>query len=253
MWNAELYNKFGRERLQPSVDLINRLGDRPMGRILDIGCGSGLSTGALRARWPEAEIVGVDLSPEMLEKAKETVPSVTWLLRDCSKPLDNLGTFDLVFSNAFLQWLKNQEEFLKNTRSLLKENGVLAIQLPDFKSMPVRDCINKVASAYSVLIGIDGELYDNADITTYYDFLKRYYATAEVWRVSYYHALENHQAILNFIKGTALGPYLSRLTAAEAEHFLHKLLEEIKNCYAIQEDGTVLFEFKRMFLLAGRL
>ncbi len=251
MWNAALYNKLSKERLQPSIDLVNRISGNDFRRILDVGCGTGLSSGTLYAQWPNAEITGVDLSAEMLEKARQTMETVTWLQRDCSKPLDDLGIFDLVFSNAFLQWLRNQEEFLRNVRKLLGNSGILALQVPDFKSMPACDCINKVTAAYgSIFHGIEKEIYTNNAIEDYYDILKRYYSSAEVWKTGYYHVMISHEAILEFIKGTALRPHLERLDDGKAGIFLQSILEELKSVYPIQEDGTILFEFKRMFFVA---
>lgn len=253
MWNASLYDKMGKERMQPSLDLVSRISGREFKRIIDIGCGTGLSTILLRKQWPDAEIIGVDLSNEMLANAKQQLNSVTWLQRDCSKPLDDLGTFDLVFSNALLQWLKNQEEFLKNARLLLRGNGVLAVQLPDFESMPASDCISTVSAVYGdVFQGIDDELNRNYRIEDYYDILKRYYSTAEVWRINYNHVMADHEAILEFIKGTALRPFLSKLSAGEVSQFLENVLLELKDRYSVREDGNVLFEFKRMFLLAEK-
>jgi trans-aconitate 2-methyltransferase len=253
MWDAALYDIRSRERRQPSADLAARLAGRTFGRILDVGCGTGLSTMILRERWPAAEITGVDLSVEMLNQARRTDDSVTWLQRDCSRPLDDLGRFDLVFSNAFLQWLSDQEEFLKNARELLAEDGVLAVQLPDFLSMPASDCILKAAETFpGAFDGIEHELFSNRDIEDYYDILKRYYSGAEVWRTGYYHVMDSHEAILEFIEGTALRPYLKRLDSGEAGIFQRKILHELKDRYDVREGGAILFEFKRMFFTARR-
>lgn len=253
MWDALLYEKLSKERTQPIHDLISRIATKTFNHIIDIGCGTGLSTYPLCKQWPDAEIIGVDLSNEMLQKAKQMPNSITWLQRDCSKPLDDLGKFDLVFSNAFLQWLKNQEEFLKNTSSLLSENGVLAIQLPDFVSMPASDCINTVAATYGELFsGIDQELYRNYSVEKYYDILRQHYSAAEVWHVSYYHVMTDHNAILDFIKGAGLRPFLARLIPVVIDQFLEDVLNELKTCYPVGKDGNVLFEFKRMFLLAEK-
>lgn len=70
-------------------------------RLLDVGCGSGISTLALRNQFSETKIVGVDLSACMLENAKKLLPEIEWIQRDCSESLEDLGQFDLVFSNAF--------------------------------------------------------------------------------------------------------------------------------------------------------
>lgn len=129
MWSADVYDKFRKERIQPSIDLLNRINIGKCNRIIDIGCGSGMSTFQLRKRFRDSGIIGVDLSENMLKQAKSLIENVTWIRRDCSKKLNDLGTFDLVFSNAFLQWLHNQNEFIMNTRELLNENGIFAIQI----------------------------------------------------------------------------------------------------------------------------
>lgn len=236
--------------MQPSLDLMNRIAHRDFKRIMDVGCGTGLSTLPLVQRWQEADIVGVDLSENMLQKATELCPSVTWLQRDCSKPLLDLGQFDLVFSNAFLQWLPDQEAFLKNTAELLTEEGVLAVQLPAFLGMPVECCIRRVAESYgAVFEGIDRELYKNYTANRYYELVKRYFSRAEVWQTSYYHGMENHEGILEFVKGTALIPFLSRLDEEQGACFCQSVLDEIKQCYPVQEDGKVLFQFDRIFFI----
>lgn len=102
MWNAEIYNRYGKERIQPSIDLVARIKDMKFKRIVDVGCGTGMSTAPLVSTWENAEIIGVDLSKEMLEKAREILPIVTFIQRDCSKPLFDMGAFDLIFCNAFV-------------------------------------------------------------------------------------------------------------------------------------------------------
>lgn len=98
MWNAEIYEKFGKERLQPSIDLVSRLKDGKFERILDAGCGTGMSTAALVSAFEDAEIIGVDLSEEMLVKARKNISQAMFIRRDCSRPLSDLGKFDLLFS-----------------------------------------------------------------------------------------------------------------------------------------------------------
>lgn len=148
MWNANMYDLFEKERMQPSIDLINRIEDGEFRRILDVGCGSGMSTLPLRKRFSESEIIGVDMSENMLEKAKKLISNVEWIRRDCSKPLNDLGLFDLVFSNAFLQWVYNQEEVIKNISELLNDSGIFAIQIPNFEEMAVSSFIKEAANQF---------------------------------------------------------------------------------------------------------
>lgn len=109
-WSSTQYMKFGSERTQPSIDLISRLSDAEPARVLDIGCGPGNSTFVLKARFPHAEIIGVDSSENMLNRARDTYPDMDF--RQCTVPdgLDGLkGSFDLIFSNACIHWSPDQK------------------------------------------------------------------------------------------------------------------------------------------------
>ncbi len=77
-WNPEQYLKFGGERLRPAQDLLARVSLEAPRDIVDLGCGTGTVTALLRARWPQARIVGVDNSQAMLERARATLPEVVW-------------------------------------------------------------------------------------------------------------------------------------------------------------------------------
>ena len=113
-WNASLYLKFEKERTQPAKDLINRLSLENPRRVIDIGCGPGNSTLELKQKYPSAKIIGLDSSQSMLEKAAKNKSDVLWIKRDASENLTDLGTFDLVFSNAAIQWFPDQQGLLKN-------------------------------------------------------------------------------------------------------------------------------------------
>ena len=250
MWNANLYDAFNKERIQPSIDLANRI-DKVCTRILDVGCGSGMSTLALKNRFPEAEITGVDLSGAMLENARKLLPDVQWIQRDCSESLEDLGQFDLVFSNAFLQWLPDQENFIKNIRNCIKENGMLAMQIPNFENMRMAGIIREAAKDFdtngSIFINMNNTCY-NYPLTTYYDMMCRYYSYVEVWQTNYIHQMDSSDSIVDFVKGTALIPYLEKLSALQEKEFLEKLNERTANHYKSCGNGKVLFPFERIFV-----
>ena len=253
MWNAQLYGTYKKERSQPSVDLVNRIKDNDFKRILDAGCGSGMSTAALAAVFKNAEIIGADLSENMLEAAKKTLPEIDFVQRDCGEPLYDMGKFDLIFSNAFMQWLTNQEEFINNSFEMLNENGVFAAQIPLSHLMPIRSCINEAKSALP-------ERLQNTEVRTitsflpndYYDMLSKLSDKVSIWVTDYFHVMDSHKSILDFIRGTALNPYTEKLDENECERFLDKVLDNIKKAYAVQSDGNVLFPFKRLFIIAEK-
>src|SRR6516165_7495344 len=101
-WDADLYLQFASERTQPVFDLLNRIHLRQPRRIADLGCGPGNSTEALRRHWPDSSVVGVDLSAEMIRKARQDYPAGTWMIGDATTWRAD-PPVDLVFSNAMLQ------------------------------------------------------------------------------------------------------------------------------------------------------
>jgi trans-aconitate 2-methyltransferase len=256
MWNANVYGQFEKERMQPSIDLINRIDSGNFSRILDVGCGSGMSTLPLRKRFVDADITGVDLSENMLKEAGKRLGSVNWIRRDCSKPLKDLGTFDLVFSNAFLQWVKNQEEVIENLSELLYDKGKLAIQVPNFEAMTIATLINKTAEVFDP----EGTLFNklaesschNYSLEQYYDWFSRYFENIEVWQTNYVHQLDSSWDIIEFVRGTALLPYLGCLDPQQEKQFLEQLQQTVMAHYPSRENKKVLFEFKRIFIIASR-
>src|SRR5262245_4180254 len=130
-WDAELYLRFGSDRTRPAADLVARLSDLSPRRIIDLGCGPGNSTAVLRSRWPDAEIVGLDSSPAMIAAAKKDFPDGKWITADIATwPGD--GTYDLVFSNATLQWVPHHAGVLPHLFAMVGPGGALAVQMPVF-------------------------------------------------------------------------------------------------------------------------
>ena len=130
-WNPIQYEKFLKDRTQPAIDLANRLEEFAPNSILDLGCGPGNSTKVLKDEFPTAKIIGADNSDEMLEKAKGLYPDIEFINLDANGDLHEVNEkFDIVFSNACIQWLPNHNELLPKLMTLLKPNGILAIQIP---------------------------------------------------------------------------------------------------------------------------
>lgn len=253
MWNADIYNCYGKERIQPSIDLVNRIIDKDFKRILDVGCGTGMSTAPLISAWKNVEIIGVDLSEEMLKKARENTPSVTFIQRDCSKPLVDMGKFNLIFSNAFLQWIPNHEEFIANSFDMLYHGGIFAIQIPLFDEMPASQCIIKAKKVFpNKFLEIETNNYVLHSASEYYDMLSNYSKDISMWITDYCHEMESHKKILEFLKGSALRPYIDILNESEENIFMDEVLKNIENSYPYQKNGKVLFQFKRLFLIGEK-
>ena len=116
-WNAELYSRFEKERTIPSYDLVRAVEGEPK-TVLDIGCGIGNSTQVVAEHFPHARVVGADNSPDMLRYSREKHPELEFITLDAAHDLGKVQErYDLVFSNACLQWLPGHEQRIREERS----------------------------------------------------------------------------------------------------------------------------------------
>jgi trans-aconitate 2-methyltransferase len=251
-WDADLYLRFAEERTQPAVDLLSRIGLVQPHRIIDLGCGPGNSTTLLRERWPEAEITGLDRSPDMVAAARRAYCAGRWIVADISTWSDP-ALFDLIFSNAALQWVPDHAKLLLRLFGMVAAGGALAIQMPrHFRSLVHRLMLeislrpewNERLAPARTAIHVEPPAF-------YYDLLAPHAARVDLWETEYLHVLENAAAILSWIRGTGLRPYLEALpNDAERGRFEELLLAGLEAAYPRRADGRVLFPFNRLFLIA---
>ena len=251
-WNPERYLEFAEERTRPARDLLTRVAvDRPA-RVLDVGCGPGNSTALLAARWPDAAVIGMDSSPAMIDRAKQEWPDREWLLRDAGGDLSDLGRYDVVFSNAALQWIPNHERLVSGLFGLLEQGGVLAVQVPHNADSPMHRTVRRVAESPAWrMFFAEGfrQIYDSPE--TYYRYLCRMPAETDLWETVYYHLMNSVDDILAWSRGTLLRVYVENLPDARTvERFEREVMELVTPHYQTQPDGRVLFPFKRLFFTA---
>ncbi len=251
-WDPELYLAFERGRTQPSIDLVARIDVAAPTRVVDVGCGPGNSTAVLARRWPEAEIVGVDSSATMLDKARATYPEGTWVQADATAGLGHLGTFDVVFSNAVIQWMPDQESLLQGLFASVRPGGVLAVQVPSTDRMPIRTALGELLTRARWRTRFDGvtSTYPRT-ASFYYDVLSSLTGELELWVTDYLHVMPSHDALVQWYSGSALRPYLDHLTDdAEQSAFLAEYHDLLVPAYPPQRDGKILFPFHRIFFTA---
>jgi len=250
-WNPDLYLKFRNERTQPAIDLINKIKiSFPPKSILDIGCGPGNSSQALLQRWADAKLTGIDNSVKMINKAKASYPENTWIVADASDYISNTR-YDVVFSNSAIQWIPNHENLFENFLKLTNDGGVLAISVPLFDEMPLSKAIKKVANKrnWNELTKGCSDLFTYHNYQYYYGLMSLHFKSVDFWQTDYIHILESQSAIVEWIKSTALKPYLDCLQDKEKILFENEVLSEIKRYYPVQNNSKILFPFKRMFMI----
>ena len=253
-WNPELYLQFEDGRNKPIYDLIYHMPIKTPKRIIDIGCGPGNSTIQLKNQFSEAEIVGVDNSPTMIEKAQNTYPEITWLMADINENISNLGKFDVVFSNSVLHWLPDHHGLLPRLFDLLNIGGVIAVQIPYFFGTPIYEPLYKL---------IENEKWGNLlpaknptnyyDIGYYYDILSSNFSVFDIWTTKHTHVLKSKDDIIDWYKATGFKPFLDQLDSDETKtQFLADVDKIIDTLYVPQKDNKYLFKFERLFFIAKR-
>jgi len=253
-WNAAHYLKFGDERTRAAVDLAARIKLETPSTIADLGCGPGNSTQILRARWPNAEIVGVDNSSEMLKSANQTFPGYDWLLADISDWKPD-GRFDLLYSNAALQWIPNHNSLVRRLFETVSPGGVLAFQIPSSTYALVRSHIHEISRDPMW----DERMQEPRKALTmerpefYYDSLVKHASQLDIWETEYHHVMDSKDAIVDWISSTGLRPFLAALdNDDERNDFTRRLHEEVSNAHESRVDGKVLYPFRRTFVIAYR-
>ncbi|WP_417384033.1 methyltransferase domain-containing protein [Gimesia sp.] len=254
VWDADQYLKFQRERTQPAIDLAARVRLESPRRIVDVGCGPGNSTAVLAQRFPDAELSGLDSSAEMLETARESQPDIHWFQADISS-WEPETRYDLLFSNAVLQWVPDHATIFPRLMRFLEPEGALAVQLPMHYDSPLHYHVKELSALpewYGQTAGAH-EALGSESRSFYYDLLAPLSSELELWETEYIHVMENVEAILEWFRGTGLRPYLEALPDDEVRgRFEAVLLERYRVAYPIQKNGKVLFPFRRLFIVAYR-
>jgi trans-aconitate 2-methyltransferase len=252
-WSPTQYAKFEDERNRPAIELLARVPlENPL-RVVDLGCGPGNSTELLAGRFPKAEVIGLDNSPDMLAAARKRLPNTRFIEADVAQWTPD-APVDLLFSNATFQWIPGHQAVLKRLTGLLAPGGAFAMQVPDNLAEPTHTSMREVALAgpwkgkFTAPI-VREEIRSPA---VYYDLLKPISARVDIWSTIYNHVLAGPAAILDWVLGTGLRPYLARLDESERAAFLERYLERMTEAYPPLVDGKVLLRFPRLFLVAVR-
>jgi trans-aconitate 2-methyltransferase len=247
-WSAKQYLKFEDERTRPPRDLLAQVPLDSPRSVVDLGCGPGNSTELLVERFPNANVFGIDSSPDMLRQARERLPRCTFIEGDLSAWMPEQAT-DLLFGNAVFHWVPDHPKVLARLLQSLPPGGVLAVQMPDNTNEPALMLMEKVAASIAQANVARNDL---PRPEAYYDLLRPLCRHIDIWHTHYNHIIENHSGVVEWFKGSGLRPFLAPLDAAMRETFIAKYTDEIRLAYPARLDGKVMLKFPRLFILAVR-
>jgi trans-aconitate 2-methyltransferase len=244
--------QFDDERTRAARDLLARVPLEAARKIADVGCGPGNSTELLVARYPAAEILGVDSSPAMIAQARKILPRVRFIEADASTWQPASDT-DLVFGNAVYHWIPDHVSVFSRLLNIVRPGAVLAVQMPDNFDEPTHRLMREVATdgpwARSL---VDAARAPLAAVPEYYNALRSQVSHLEIWHVIYNHSLESPDAVVDWVSGTGLRPFIEPLSPNERVEFLRRYRARIADAYPPMMDGRVLLRFPRLFIIAVR-
>ena len=252
-WNPTQYLRFGSQRLRPAIDLLRSIPLDDPRVVYDLGCGPGTATVHLKGRWPEARVVGVDGSSDMLERARQEHADIEWQSADLRTWSPDEAP-DLLYSNAALHWLDGHETLFPRIVGMLPKGGVLAVQMPRNFGEPTHTTIFDTIRAHDWrdrLLPLVREV-PTQHPTFYYDLIRPLVSDLDVWETQYYFVMEGEHPIVEFTKGSFLRPILDTLSAEEAAAFLKEYAGRVGLHYPRRPDGTTLMPFRRLFFVATK-
>jgi trans-aconitate 2-methyltransferase len=252
-WNPSQYERFRAEREQPFHDLVALIGRRPAGRVVDLGCGTGVLTAALHHELAATETLGVDSSDAMLDRARALeVKGLTFAAGDISRWQPDTR-FDVVFSNAALQWVDDHPTLLARLAAMLVPGGELAVQVPANFDHVSHALAAEIAREEPFLGAMQGYsrtfsvLRPEEYATLLHDLG---FVTQSVRLQVYGHVLESPDAVVEWVRGTLLTDYQSRLPEAMYDDFVARYRARLNA--ALGDQRPYFYPFKRI-LLWGRL
>ncbi|HTW21911.1 MAG TPA: methyltransferase domain-containing protein [Mycobacteriales bacterium] len=256
-WDPAQYDRYADERGRPFRELVARVRVERPGRIADVGCGPGSLTRSLAERWPDATVVGVDSSVDMIAAAEPlAIPGRLEFVRADLREWRPAAPVDLVVANAVLQWVPGHLELLAGMAEWLAPGGALAFQVPDNFDQPSHTVVRELRNSDRWRERLGGDADRRIAVERPDAYLRALVAAGlepDVWQAEYLHVLGGEDPVLEWIKGTALRPVLDALAGDQAaiDEFLSECGARLRAVYPPEEFGTV-FAFRRTFAVGHR-
>lgn len=253
-WSASQYVKFEDERTRPPRDLLAQVPLERIKRGADLGCGPGNSTELLIERFGAAHVSGVDSDDDMLAAAQKRLPYTTFTKADLATWQPE-APHDLFFANAVFQWVPDHGAVFERLMGHLRPGGVLAVQMPDNLDEPSHRAMAETAADGPWADRFAEPASDRAALpppSAYYDRLKPHASRVDIWHTIYNHPMADAAAIVEWVKGSGLRPFLDRAGPEHQAGFLAAYRARIEAAYPALASGGVLFRFPRLFIVAVR-
>jgi trans-aconitate 2-methyltransferase len=247
-WDPDRYLAYADQRGRPFVELLARVSADGPGTVVDLGCGAGNLTLLLAQRWPEARVLGVDSSPEMIEKARE-LDGAEFVVGDV-RDWRPRAPVDVLISNATFQWIPGHLDLLPQLVGAVAPGGWFAFAVPGNFGEPSHTIRRDLAAeAPYAEFTADVANPDAYDARTYLEVLTGLGCEVDAWESTYLHVLTGEDPVFSWISGTSLRPTVQALPEALRPQFEAELRRRLAAVYPVR-DGQVTLPFRRVFVAA---
>ena len=247
-WDPDRYLVYADERGRPFVDLLARVGAPDPARVVDLGCGPGNLTALLAERWPSAEVLGVDSSPEMVARAAG-VAGIRVTQGDARTWRPD-APVDVLFSNATYQWVPGHLDLLSSLVGHVAPGGWFAFQVPGNHGAPSHVLLHDLAADPRFAPYTDGVARPHSHgPAVYADALRDLGLEVDAWETTYLHLLAGEHPVFTWISGTGARPTLQALPDDLRPVFAEEYKALLRDAYPPGRHGTTL-PFRRVFVVA---
>jgi trans-aconitate 2-methyltransferase len=257
-WDPQQYLRYENERERPFAELLARVVHPRPREIVDLGCGPGTNTAHIFERWPSAHVLGVDSSAEMITHARPlTVPGQLEFQQRDLRQWRPVRPVDILVASATLQWVPDHEALFPNFVESLAAGGVFAFQVPANFAEPSHTLLYELARSdrWGARLGHLVRPSPVLEPPAYLSALLATGAQSDVWETTYFHILYGADAVLEWVRGSALRPFLAALDrpdvpADDTVEFLSAYAAVLRAAYPRDSEGRTIFPFRRIFGVA---
>jgi trans-aconitate 2-methyltransferase len=251
-WDPDRYLTYADERGRPFVELIARIGAATPATVVDLGCGPGNLTTLLRDRWPDADIRGLDSSPEMIEKARPAEQGIAFEVADLRTWAAEADPVDVLVSNATLQWVPGHLDLLPALVDRVAPGGWIAFQVPGNFDEPSHTIRRDLAAEAPYAAHTQGVAVPSShDPAVYLEALSALGCTVDAWETTYLHVLTGPDPVFTWVSGTGARPTLQALPDELRPEFEDEFRRRLRAAYP-EHDGRVVLPFRRVFAVGHR-
>jgi trans-aconitate 2-methyltransferase len=222
-------------------------------RVVDLGCGTGKLTRLLHEQLNAKETKGVDSSDNMLASAQSCGCDGLRFVKGHIEEFAADSAFDLVFSNAALQWVPDHEALFARLTSVLGAEGQLAVQMPAMQDDAAHALAAEIAARVPFRAELDGfEEGQTVHAPEWYaQLLYRLGYRQQHVRIQVYpHVLPARDAVVEWYRGSLLTAYQARLADPTFEHFVRVFRRELM--LRLSDDRPYFFPFRRVLMWGQR-